>query len=90
MQVCFLGLQAFSTLCQSVDFVNILTGTPIIRASLFCLQGKLAALRAAEARASLLPLLHFAKARRPSAVSGVQKRARRGILFASTGLEGYQ
>ena len=24
MQVCFLGLQAFSTLCQSVDFVNIL------------------------------------------------------------------
>ena len=25
MQVCFLGLQAFSTLCQSVDFVNILT-----------------------------------------------------------------
>ena len=25
MQVCFLGLLAFSTLCQSVDFVNILT-----------------------------------------------------------------
>ena len=24
MQVCFLGLRAFSTLCQSVDFVNIL------------------------------------------------------------------
>ena len=24
MQVCFLGLQAFSSLCQSVDFVNIL------------------------------------------------------------------
>ena len=25
MQVCFLGLQAFSSLCQSVDFVNILS-----------------------------------------------------------------
>ena len=25
MQVCFLGLRAFSTLCQSVDFVNILS-----------------------------------------------------------------
>ena len=28
MQVCFLGLQAFSTLCQSVDFVNILASPP--------------------------------------------------------------
>ena len=33
MQVCFLGLQAFSTLCQSVDFVNILNCLQFVSSS---------------------------------------------------------
>ena len=36
MQVCFLGLRAFSTLCQSVDFVNILKRPRQAEALSFC------------------------------------------------------
>ena len=36
MQVCFLGLRAFSTLCQSVDFVNILKARVYARALQIC------------------------------------------------------
>ena len=32
---CFLGLQAFSTLCQSVDFVNILSASRLGGAAFF-------------------------------------------------------
>ena len=46
MQVCFLGLQAFSTLCQSVDFVNILSAVPDAGAALFhAKKGRAAVLR---------------------------------------------